>query len=415
MPKAKRTKAKTPAGKLAAAKAAAKRTKAKTTTAAAAKAKAKPTVVKAVKRGAVKKNPATAHHAVMVDPFSNATAQPKIPDGLVPSSLSRRMQRVLEIKNEVTSDGAFGANDVDIVIVPSLGIAAAVFGATPKATAARDYIPIGFAGQSVGFNCETFPSNNSNNSVVKNETGIANWRIVSQGLKVKLNNTQEENDGWFEACRFNFSMNAGDWSLVNTDNANARDSMGLCPDVDFKSRVIDNLKASMVEQPGYHTGLLKDIEKTQFNLNSKTPRANFKSLDESYYLKSHSGSPPGTGNIAGAVGWEENAYAVFEPGTGAIEWPNDGRNRPEAMRFLKDCIDENYDAILITCHCRTNAGSTSSSNGSKLILNAIQNVEFCFKPESDLTTFQTPNKSDRVTPILLETMNDHHGFATVRK
>jgi len=167
-----------------------KRTKRRTTTSRRAAPRRKRTAKKArttpkrIPNTTVRSSGANTHHQVMRMPFSVATSQPKIPDGKVASSLSRRLQKVCQLHN------AAGEDTLHIVMVPSLGVCGAVYGSDDD-KGARSFSPIGFSGQTVGLQGGEI----GDQGKVKNLSGISHWRIVSQAMKFQLNATEEENDG----------------------------------------------------------------------------------------------------------------------------------------------------------------------------------------------------------------------------
>lgn len=339
------------------------------------------TTPKRISKKVVATGGANAHFNVMRRPFSTATAQPKIPDGKVATSLSRRLQKVTQIQNAV------GESDIDIVMVPSLGVMGTVFDTTYN-TGGRNHRPIGFSGQTVGMNGLQLENPTGENNIINN-TGVSHWRVVSQALHLTLNQTEEENDGWFEACRFNFSTNAIQWGFRNLDdNVLDLSSIGLFPDNQFQNQVLNPLAGNMVEQPGYQTGLLKDIGKLEFKLNPKGNATEFQNLNSEYRMKDAS----------------DTLLGIWDAAQGTFGF---SKNNSETVPITRDLIDQNYDAIFIRLHCRTNNGTTS--NGSKLILNAIQNIEFCFSPDSDLATFQTPNVAHKKAAEVQDAMNNNHG------
>ena len=62
----------------------------------------------------------SAHYAVMRNPFSKATQQAKIPDGQMVTSLSRKLQAVKEIINQLSVDNT--SNEINILICPHIGL-----------------------------------------------------------------------------------------------------------------------------------------------------------------------------------------------------------------------------------------------------------------------------------------------------
>lgn len=330
-----------------------------------------------VNRNVVKSSGGTSHHAVMRMPFSTATAQPKIPDGKVATSLSRRLQKVVQLHNDS------GESTLDIVMVPALGVCATVYG-SDNASGTRGFEVVGFSGQTVGLNGGQLGSGNR----LDNQGGISDWRIVSQAMKFQLNQTEEENDGWFEAVRFTARLDYGLWSVANLNNSLFTGSMGLVPNANFKTAILDPLASNMVEQPGYTTGLLKDIGKSEFKLNPKTNSVHFKKLKSLYSTVDAGGADIGT---------YDNTDKV----------QNFSNFHPETKEIFDDLLDRDYDMVYLRMHCRANDGT---STGSKLIMNGIQNIEFCFSPDSDLSTFQTPNQKHKSTDAVLDGASDRVAF-----
>ena len=128
-----------------------------------------------------------AHHAVRMSPFSNATAQPKIPDGMFTSSLSRRLQSVTQIQNTSSNDTALGNSTMYVVLSPTLGVPALVLNSATGGSSNAFWTPqfIGCFGQGVHFQNQfsggqvKWPPHNSlqtsKNQQIANLCGFAQW------------------------------------------------------------------------------------------------------------------------------------------------------------------------------------------------------------------------------------------------
>lgn len=350
---------------------------------------------KTVSRSVTKSGSNTAHHAVRMQPFSGATSQPKIPDGLFTSSLSRRLQNVTEIVND---SGTMGNTEMWIIMAPTLGVPICVMnsadGKSKRGTSSFDPQFIGFPNQSVqlynflpGTNTPVWPAVASTAYEITNYSGFAQWRIVSQGLRMELVNTDDENDGWFEAFRFNWRVAPKDLMLTPIDGTTTDTTIGCAPNPNYLHPYITTL--APVEQPGYATGLLKDLKKYEFKLHPQS------TTHDPVVIKERYGYTAGTElNLSGSLG---NALVLDE-----------GNNTANVM--ADGLVDNNMDWICIKLHCRN-----ATLGGSKFMLNAIQNLEFAVAPESDLATFQTVNKHDPKTAKVADAINNNPTVIEARR
>lgn len=320
----------------------------------------------------IRKNPSSGAHAasvaVMQNPFSKATQRPKIPDGAAIASLSRRVQHVSEFKNKLNEDL------IEMVMIPSLGVAAVGHNIDGQNT--LTYQVFGFTDQGIG---STFTTR------LNNTHGIAEWRLVSQGIHFQLSNTDEENDGWWEACRFKPTIQPSDWLMAPSDGTNSGTPVGkelvLIPGGNFfASGTASILAGNMVEQPGYTTGLLKDIHKHQFRLLNNTTDVNFQQKQK------------------------ELSYSAAISSTDTTNCNQVLQDVAEFRDLKTHLWCDAYDCVYFKFHCRTNNGTTS--NGSKIIMNAIQNVEMVYAPDSDLATYHETNKAHVKYKQILDRLNN---------
>lgn len=327
------------------------------------------------------------HHAVRMRPFSTATSQPKIPDGELTSSLSRRLQNIKEITNGLNQ------KTMHVFFSPSLGVPLVVShtqeGTDDRPSSSSKPSFIGFPGQNVGFQVQSAASNTPTWPIVadgdyhiKNLSSFAKWRIVSQGLRMELNSTAEENNGWFEAIRFNWRRHQNDLSFTPLDGGKTTNLLGVCADPE---QLVDRFKGfALVEQPGYKTGLLKDIHKYEFALHPQSSTHDPVNLDDSWDIT--------TPTDFGMNGDKTTLDAI----DGSLV----------AGRIMDQTVDPNMDWIYIKIHPRQNTAS-AGNNGSALIMNVVQNLEMAFNPESDFASFQTTNKKDKKTGMVADTLNNN--------
>ncbi|UNI72628.1 MAG: capsid protein [Avonheates virus SG_146] len=266
------------------------------------------------------------------NPFSNATAQPKIPDGKVGESLGQTFVKVEEVGGTGTQNGIF-----HMLMFP--GLQAGLI-ATQTTTAEAAFPSTGYKFQIFNYsdgNMINFSSHNQANFGVGKVNLIENydsWRVVSQGLKLKLLNPAEENDGWFEACRVSYRNQTDDFYLqTNTAVGNKNNSGVVHP-----ARVLESMKSQDIAQENsYVTDTLRNIEHHQFNLN---PMRN-----EHDWIKPLHELDFKTGQTVLHV--DTDKVTVFQDGI------------PEVQQFIDSNIDRSYDMIYIRVHGRNAAPSFS--------------------------------------------------------
>jgi hypothetical protein len=309
--------------------------------------------------------------AVVLNPFSGATEHPKIPDGAVTHSLSRRL------RNNFSLDMNNDANGwTDIVISPSFGVACTVQNYVPSGMTETPYAQMpslyGFPGQTVGYNI--FQETNGDFRVRANNGEIVKQRLISQGARLSCFNSDNQNDGWFECCRLNIRDSSSNYAfqplavngtLLSDDNGTNAVGCGL--DNSFHNGHLQGI--ALVEQPGYMTGLLKDIHKYDFSL---CPSGNEIEFKEQGTLTLKSTEM----NITDTT--DANGNTV--PGRFAALTSSNTNVVPTRA------VDRDFDAILIRVY-----GRHQLSNPSRLLVEAIQNVEFVFANSSDLSSFMTSN------------------------
>lgn len=346
------------------------------------------TTIRAPKRTKTTKS-GSAHHQVIRRPFSSATTQPKIPDGEFTHSLSRRLQNVTSFTN---ANAISTGDTLHVIFAPTLGIPLTIFGSVDGKTKRplSTYHPqfVGFPGQTVGleaFNVTlgtgTWPPGAGGDTYTFSNSGaFAKWRVVSQALRLELVNSDEENDGWWEACRFSWSPRAEHIELTPIDGGTTSNALGAAFGDYWLSQI--GIPMAMVEQPGYKTGLLRDLKKMEFALHHQS------TTHEPVTINEIEQSIGGTDHL-----YDSSKSTVRLSATSA-----------KANQLWRQYVDTDMDLVYMRLHCRTNNGSSSA--GSKFMTNIIQNMEVNFAPTSDFAAFQTPNIHDKQTAKVLDSQNN---------
>jgi hypothetical protein len=156
--------------------------------------------------------------------------------------------------------------------------------------------------------------------------------------------------------------------------------MGMAPSESWVNDVGQSM--SMVEQPGYRTGLLRDLGKVEF-------------------MNHPNSGPHNPINLRSYQPLAGNTDFFYDANTATGTLGNESAN---ATDFIRSQLDTNMDFVYVRIHPRVNNGSTS--NGSQLLTNLIQNVEVHFTPESDFSTFQTINKMDKNAQKVADDLNN---------
>lgn len=339
----------------------------------------------------------TKHLSVRMNPFSQATQQPKIPDGKLTSSLSRRLNSVFELKN---GSGSIGPDIMHLFYAPTLGVPLVAInsaeGVQLRSGSAYDPSFHGFTGQTIGCNVVTsaapttpiYPLSAGADHKLLNTGGFSKWRVVSQGLHLDLVNNQEENDGWFEACRFNWGRGNDQLCITPLDGGKTSTACGVAPAHQVYSQ---HGSMSMVEQPGYAKGALRDIGKYQFNLHPQS--VDHEAID-----------------ISPAIQLTDPADIDTDTNAATLSLVEGQTN---ASQIKEQYVDTNMDWLYIRLHCRPN--NTGNTLGSRFMCHMSQNLEMAFEPTSDLATFQTINVLDSRNAGVADGLNNNPAAMEMRR
>lgn len=293
------------------------------------------------------------------NPFSSATPQPKIPDGKVSKSLGLATQAVEEIT--VPTGGPVPEPGLcEILLFPGINAMCLV-----KNTAK--------AGLNRGYYIPKFQNSNNVNwdgNVIGTDTGFnvaqtdnyAMWRTVSAGMQLKLLNSVEEDDGWWEACRLTVEKDNTEWRLTTTDNQTDRLNFGTLAPVNQLNTGINLV--NIANEPSYSTGLLRDLHRVQFELHTQKDFHEFIHMRDDIRLATSAQN------------------GVSDPDTIEISF-NPGYDDP--IELIDNFTDQNLDCVYIKLHCRNGEGVSPS----RFHMNLVMNQEICFDPSARESRFQT--------------------------
>ena len=317
---------------------------------------------------------------VLHDPFSAATSQPKIPDGKVNDSLGFSTQAVREFRNEE------GINTLHMLLFAGSNTGLIVKGLEDPNAATRgaDYLALGFT-DSGGCNWkEIADSPPSPGDVIlggapKTITpleGYAMHRVVSCGMQLKLLNSVEEDDGWWEAVRVNEQFATEDYQLDQVDAAlGEQDSKGCVIPKGLLDKLTDR---PLTNDPTYATGLLRDLERAQFELHGR--------LDYHDFRRRHASDD---------VAFED--LDIEDPATGFLpgEFIRFKEASDNAREIVDQYIDPSYDMVYLRLHCRERPGGplTPTAQGSRLHTNVVSNQEIYYNSTERDNRYHTMSPS----------------------
>lgn len=302
------------------------------------------------------------------DPFSRLTRHPKIPDGTTAWSFGQTGSVV----DEITNDSSY--TEMHMIIFPGVNANFAVLNSQLPADweipDRKVYCP-GFdrSGGVAVYNLANEPSTDVN-ATIGNKEEAAKWRLVSTGVQLKLLNTVEENDGWWEAIRLHEQADFKHMSLgtILDESSLLGASTGL---VRPHLSLFNELKSfkNLQDIPSYSTGMLKDLHLVQFQLNGSLYKERWHSSHE--YIILHKDTGFGTDHEIG------------------LDGISDDLEQGKLSHLLETTIDSNYDMIYLRLHCRLNSTTVESSNGSRFLVNAVQNKELIYDRDSDQARYMT--------------------------
>lgn len=297
------------------------------------------------------------------DPFSDATKQPKIPDGKVNDSLGLQSTSINEFRNAEDQDTLhmllFAGSSGCLVVSNS--------SSESQPLVRNHYIPQFRSANRILWN----QLNGTSTDVeVFGEEDIALYRTVSTGLQLKLLNAVEEDDGWFEAVRVSQPMNTDDYQLTTT-NDNISTAGQATNGIVAPTNLIETLKTwDLADDATYSTGLLRDLHKCQFECHGR--------LD--YHDMIHRRNP---------CRLEAEAYTYnTAPVTADFTSGHD-----DPMEMINSYIDPSYDMVYIRLHCRPNPSADATINGSRFHTHVVANHEYYFPTDAAENIYHTKNQT----------------------
>lgn len=267
-------------------------------------------------------------------PFSTATSNPKVPDGKLTQSIGYRWQYSSVIE---------GGNMLIVLhpILMTMGTALPVTTGDLNPNKTTFHWNINAAGG----NTAVFPGNLA---AITYSGAIGRWRVVSQALKLKCVNSDDHNDGHWEAIR-----------IPSTNN------MMVGPEIDLfvgsgklSNRWINEvkMKQNWLLNPTYQSGKIKNLGQYEFRLSPQKEEHDLISMPK-------------------VVEFDIDNYDVNGDQVLA-----DGIDDTHLWRYL---IDEQFDTILIKIQ------GSEQNPVTRILSHWVQNVETTPTVNHENAIFQT--------------------------
>lgn len=306
--------------------------------------------------------------AVVKNPFSTATAMPKIPDGKVPASLGLR-------RNLVTSV-PFGEDSVyEMILCPHLSSPIYIGTQVNDGTNLVPKVRVNpkFGDGPIG---EYTVQTGAATAKMDVDKEVSKWRLVSQGLKITLVNSNDDNDGWFEAFRFTPNYNAENWEYEGTPTAAAALPNVILKGTQFGLRRNPNTY-SIADQGNYVTGKLRNIHRYTWTNRKVEKDVDFKELSDLPTLS--------TGDMTD---------------------------------IRTQLLDKDFDCIFLRIHGRgvPSGTATNCCRPTELMVHVAQNLEYIAGERNSLHKYMTKSPGGYSRRIYSSPMMYGRGYApTMRK
>lgn len=305
-----------------------------------------------------------------VNPFAKVTVQPKIPDGKCDVSVGIPFQS----RQELTM-GDFNPAGTPITVGPSNDLIQLLFYPGMENTLVAYGTQLPEPPKPQDFRFADHVTWNDADGVIRQESldQVAEWRTVSAGLHISLVNNAEENDGWWEAIRFQGNRDATSWNFDLQRNIVVPISAGSITPV-ISSGNEAEAGSLMVQNRSYSTGKLRDIHKVLFKLKANNTDHPFCKL--------------------------RSQYIVNATGEAAIPGVNEQRNE-----MINALVDPSYDMMVIRIHGRA-AGATPT----RIRVHTRSNQELMYREGSKLARLHSSSRQS-VTDAILKAANQAMGHA----
>lgn len=350
-----------------------------------------------------------------LDPFSSKEGA-RLPDGAVTHSLGVHHRNVFEMETGFANTLDNLQNVIEMILYPGLNgglvyrtrstinseksqVKNILFeDADFKMNAKMEYDWV--AGQEEGKEvdvCQTGALLETNNSLSK-------WRVVSQGVRFTSTNSDENNDGWFEACRFAYTPDMSNWTLQEFGDANAPigatvpgtyelKDMKYVPNSTIFSRFENedgSVSTNIAEQKSYCTGALRHLHNTQFMLGHFGQNNDLRQIQSRYKLPEDDIAKAKIAETENDPDAEPPIYTkVIDSMVPTNRWKYavGDKGSADAKKIFDSLIDTDMDCIYIRVYGRARE---PFSIPSKLLTELATHHEIVYENDTTLAKYMRP-------------------------
>lgn len=336
-----------------------------------------------------------------LDPFATSDGA-RLPDGAVTSSIGVNHHQVFQLA------GAAGPESiVEMIMFPGLQ-GGLVWRARQNGQLADNvnFIPYNTTDIEVDAEVLVTPLDGfafTNECQIQTDLSLAKWRVVSSGVKLTCVNSDEGNGGWWEACRFAYKPNMGDWNFRPMEAIPYKDGdkenvpftyelkdLKYMPAAQIFERFTDpenNRTINIAEQRAYSTGAIKHIHNHKYCLGHYQTSNDLKSMEHSYNLPSDDFNAKTIGPVfdnEGQLEW------VFDPTrqeyiglVQALQGSADGK------KIFQSFFDDDFDCIYLRLYLQPD--EKTGSAGTFLVEHSTHH-EVVYENDTTLAKFMRPGQ-----------------------
>lgn len=302
--------------------------------------------------------------AKFYDPFSNATLQPKIPDGKAVTSASIIYQKT-QIINIAGGEKVAYFVSQPVATVPLFCLHDTIVNNGTDDVQAR--VTVTWLNPS--FTVWEYDATAKTLTQAKDHA-IARWRVCSQGMHLACQNQTDKNDGWWEAWRLTTS---GKRENIQVGFHGATNIPVILP-IGARVSAPDN---NIEKQASYTQGRVRDIHKVAFINNPNTLDHDF---TDCYGVINT--ETPGWTNADNVI--LQSQYGRTEHAT--VQLKSAAPVETQQLTFLRSLIDLDYDTVV----CKINGRAADNINDATSIMAyVIQNLEVCYDEDALNQKFET--------------------------
>lgn len=332
------------------------------------------------------------------NPFSMATKQPKIPDSKVTESLGFSTRIVGEVKvAEESTDGI-----LHILLCPNMNAPIFFMGSQKgvdfvnDSPSQRDPLTYSWAPRLDDSNALIYAGGVAGGNVGVREN-YARWRYVSGALRLNLLNVDDEDDGWFEACRVTEGVDTQDYYLTGTDAGAGADST-IHMTVNPTGILTGFSNRNLANERSYCTGTLREIGNYTWSLNPIGDDHDFNDMPTDFRL-------------------ETTDIDDYDNGTNEVSF---AIGRTNVKHLISKCMDRSMDMIYIRVHGRVVANPGAATRNfqdsrSRLHYHCIANQEITFGSDERDSRFHTTSATHDKMDVEIDKKKEnqsaghHHG------